>query len=77
MNRRGVGVCFCFIAAILESAHYISTAIFLSGVKTWSKELFFEGLGYTGNILDVLSVIALCVGIVYLVMAEIEKRDKK
>ena len=71
MNRRGTGVIFCLIAAALFSTRYISAAIFGSGVLSWGSDLFDSMLQYVGSALTVLSVIALIVGIIYLVAAEI------
>ena len=71
MNRRGTGVIFCLIAAVLFSTRYISAAIFGSGVLSWGSDLFDSMLQYVGSALTVLSVIALIVGIIYLVAAEI------
>ena len=73
MGRRAAGVGFCFIAAFLYSARYISAAIFGSGVVSWNADLFNGMLQYVGNSLTILSVIALAVGIVYLTWAEISK----
>ena len=73
MGRRGTGVVFCLIAALLYSTRYVSAAIFGSGVVSWDKELFDGMLQYVGNSLTVLSVISLVVGIVYLVWAELQK----
>ena len=76
MNKRGVGVAFCFIAALLYIAHYVSAAIFLSNVSSWDEKLFNDGLNYIGNSLDICSIIVLIVGIVYLLWAEVEIHGK-
>jgi hypothetical protein len=73
INRRFAGVSFCFIAAFLFSMRYISAAIFGSSVSSWSSDLFAQMLRYTGNSLTIVSVIALIVGIIYLILAETEK----
>lgn len=75
MNKRGAGVMFCFMAVMLVGIHYLITAIYLSGVQTWSKELFVAGLEYTGGLLDILSVIMLVVGVVYLFLGEKENKN--
>lgn len=75
MNKRGAGVMFCFMAAMLMGIHYLTTAIYLSGVQTWDKELFLAGLKYTGGLLDILSVIMLVVGVVYLFLGEKENKN--
>jgi hypothetical protein len=73
MNRRGAGVVFCFIAAFLIVAKFISAAIFGSNISTWGEDLFSAMLQYTGPTLVVLSIISLLIGIVYLILAEREK----
>ncbi len=67
MNNKGTGAVFCLISAILMAARYISAAIFMSNVSSWNRELFFLGLGYVGPALTIASVIALIIGIVFLV----------
>ena len=44
MNKRGAGVVFCGIAAFLFAVRYITAAIFMSGVSSWSDHLFSTGL---------------------------------
>jgi hypothetical protein len=73
MNRRGTGVLFCGIAALLFAARYISAAIFGSGVSFWDARLFNHMLDYMGNGLIIGSVISLLVGVAYLIWAEIKK----
>ena len=73
MNKRGAGVVFCLIAALLFSARYITAAIFMNNVS----ELFASGLRYQGNALLVLSVISLLAGVAYLVWAEIEEWKRR
>ncbi len=74
MNKRGVGVIFCLMAIILFSTRYITTAIFLSGVTSWDAETFVMGLSYVGSELLYLSIISLIIGIVYLILGEIEEK---
>ncbi len=73
MSRRAAGVGFCFIAAFLTAARYLSAAVYGSSTNSWNQSLFNQMLQYVGNTLTVLSVISLIVGIVYLVMAERQK----
>ena len=77
MNRRGTGVVFCLIAALLFSARFISAAIWGSGVTTWSGEIFDAMYNNIGNRLTIASAISLIVGIVYLVWAEIKNDNSK
>ena len=72
MNKRGTGVAFCGIAAFLYAAYYLSAAIFMSGVCTWSNELFMAGIEYVGSALPNCAKLSLVVGVVYLLWAEIE-----
>lgn len=78
MNKRGTGVIFILISAILFSAKYISAAIFGSGVTSWDNELFQSMLSYIGSPLNTLSILALLIGIAYICWAEYEDiRAKK
>ena len=77
MNRRAAGVAFCAISAFLFASRYITAAIFGSGVSSWNARLFAHMLGYVGNTLTVLSIIALIVGIIYLVLAERSESEAK
>jgi len=77
MNRRGTGVIFCLMAALLFCTRYVSAAIFGSGVVSWSSELFSQMLSYVGIGLPIMSVISLLIGIFYLIWAEkTEHKDK-
>ena len=77
MNRRAAGVMFCCISAFLFSSRYIAAAIFGSGVTSWSAKLYSAMLIYVGKTLTVWAVIALIVGIVYLVIAERQEARSK
>jgi hypothetical protein len=77
MNRRGTGVIFILISALLFSARYITAAIFSTGISTWSMELYQSMLGYTGNMLLIFSIISLVVGIIYLIFGEFQNRLEK
>lgn len=79
MNKRGTGALFCLIGAMLISARYITAAVYLSGSVSWDAELFHSALVYEGNTLFVLSVISFVIGVVYLIVSEIEehKEEKK
>lgn len=74
MNKRGTGVAFIAIAALLFISRYIAAAIFGSGVASWNEDLFAAMLGYVGTPLLILSIISLIFGIGYLVWAEISKK---
>lgn len=67
MNNKSVGVTFCLISAILISAKYISAAMFMSNVTSWDASLFKSGLDYVGPFLSRASIVALIIGILFLV----------
>ena len=77
MNRRGAGVSFCLIAALLFSARYLSAAIFGSGVASWNLEVSRAMLSHTGNGLTIASIISLLTGIFYLAWAEVTESGEK
>ena len=58
MNNKGVGAVFCLIAALLMAAKYLAAAIFMSGVVSWSGELFRSGLEHVGPPLSIAAGIA-------------------
>ena len=74
MSKRGAGVVFCLISAILFSARYLSAAIFMSNVNSWDSDLFQGALDCVGSPLLVFSVISLLVGIVYLLWEDFPKK---
>lgn len=74
MGKRGVGVVFCFIAAILMATRYIAAAIFMSGIQSWSSTLFSAVLDYMGAPLMWASIVCVIIGIGYLVWAEMPQR---
>jgi len=73
MRRRGIGIAFVTISALLFSTKYISAAIFGSSSVSWSKELFNAMLDSVGNTLSNLSIWSLIIGILYLVWGEYEE----
>lgn len=66
MNNKGVGTVFCLIASLLMAARYITAAIFMSSISTWSSEMFQTSLGYIGPALPIAAVAALIIGVVFL-----------
>lgn len=77
MSKRGSGVAFIAIAAFLFSAKYISAAIFGSGVLSWDEELFNAMLSYIGSPLSIASMIALIIGVGYIVWGEYDEFKSK
>lgn len=71
MSRRGAGIALIAIAAFLYSVHYLSAAIFGSGVVSWDSELFNLMLQYVGPNLNYAAVTALIAGIAYLIWGEL------
>ena len=67
MNNKGVGVIFCLISAILVSAKYISAAMFMNNFATKNTSLFKKGLEYVGPFLSRVSIVALIIGMLFLV----------
>ncbi|KJS03722.1 MAG: DNA helicase [Peptococcaceae bacterium BRH_c4a] len=74
MSRRTVGVTLISIAAFLYGVRYLSAAIFGSGVSSWNRDLFESMLEYVGHGLSIWAVVALVVGVAYLVWAEVSHR---
>ena len=72
MNRRAAGISLFAIAALLYSARYLTAAIFGSNLQTWDSALFRAMLEYTQSGLNTWSIIALLLGVIYLVWSEIE-----
>ena len=75
MNNKGVGAVFCLIASILMAARYVTAAIFMSGISTWSSEMFQTSLDYIGPALPIAAIAALIVGVVFLAVGIFQ--DKK
>ena len=73
MERRIVGVVFCFISALLILGRYIVAAIYGSNTATIGKDEFQLLLNYVGPTLLILSVISLFLGLIYLISAELKK----
>lgn len=75
MNKRGAGVSFCFMAVILFLSRY-----FIAGVGNFADAPLYIALngklGETNTLLLVLSVISLLIGIIYLVLGEVDKNHK-
>ena len=66
MNNKGVGAVFCLIAAILMAARYVTAALFMSSISTWSSDMFRASLEYIGPALPIAAIAALIVGVVFL-----------
>ncbi len=79
--RRVVGVIFCCIAAILYVANYLAAVIYMPHIGNFSTPPGRLGTAYkiVGRTPEHLAYIALVVGIVYLVIGELNqiKSQKK
>lgn len=65
MNNKGVGAVFCLIASILMAARYVTAALFMSSISTWSSDMFRASLEYIGPALPIAAIAALAVGVVF------------
>ena len=74
MNNKGVGAVFCLIAAILMAARYVTAALFMSSISTWSSDMFRASLEYIGPALPIAAIAALIVGVVFLAAGIIQDR---
>ncbi|MDK8189161.1 hypothetical protein QP794_03570 [Paenibacillus sp. UMB7766-LJ446] len=77
MSRRTTGTLLLVIAAFLYGVRYLTAAIFGSGVALWSSDLFQEMLNYVGTALRNWSIVALILGLFYLIWAEYEATSSK
>ncbi|MFC5603169.1 hypothetical protein [Sporosarcina koreensis] len=77
MAKRGAGIAFIAISALLLSVKYISAAIFGSGVASWDEGLFNAMLSYVGNTLNIFSLLSLLVGILYIAWGEYDELKRK
>ena len=76
MEKYISGAIFCMIAAILQSAKYIATAVYMSGLGTQSRELFQSGLEYVGPGPDIMAAAAIACGALLIVWGIIDSRKK-
>ncbi|MHA7580747.1 hypothetical protein ACX12E_10125 [Paenibacillus vandeheii] len=77
MSRRTTGTLLLVIAAFLYGVRYLTAAIFGSGVASWSSDLFQEMLNYVGTAPRNWSMVALIMGLFYLIWAEYEATSSK
>jgi hypothetical protein len=73
MTRRTTGTTFIAIAAGLYIARFLTAAIFGSGVVSWNTELFASMLNYVDQGLGTWSLVALVIGVLYLLWAELDE----
>ncbi|MGC8758044.1 MAG: hypothetical protein ACP5QX_06330 [Caldisericaceae bacterium] len=80
MNKRGAGVAFCAISAFLFFAKYFfKVAIYVleNGTFMVGFDRGFLAINLTVNTFSVLSVIALIIGVIYIIAGEIEEKGKQ
>ena len=79
MSRRITGAMFCAIAALLFGVRYVVAAQLFSGMHPGEIDpaTLDQYLAYEGTTLLTVSVVALVVGIAYLVWAELEDLRKR
>lgn len=77
MSKRITGGLFCLTSGVLFSLRYLSATIHVSAMGTWDKAIFSNSLAYVGTELLIVSIISLAVGMLYLVIAELDERKKK
>ncbi|WP_179283004.1 MULTISPECIES: hypothetical protein [Paenibacillus] len=77
MSRRTTGTLLLVIAAFLFGVRYLSAAIFGSGIASWNSDLFQEMLNYVGTAPRNWSMVALILGVFYLIWAEYEATSSK
>jgi uncharacterized PurR-regulated membrane protein YhhQ (DUF165 family) len=71
MSRRGAGVVFIGFATLLFSTRFVCAAIWGSGFSSWNAEHFQSLLTYVDQGLTTASLIALVIGGIYILWAEI------
>lgn len=79
MNKRGAGVSFCAISAFLLFAKYFfKVALYALENGAFMREFSrdFLAINLTVNTFNTLSVVALIIGIVYLIVGEVEEKKK-
>ena len=78
MTRRATGMMFIGISTFIFSVRYVAAAIYGAGISIenqYSEESFQKSLSYIGSTPLFLSIVALVVGIIFIVWAEVEKRQ--
>lgn len=70
MARRITGLVFISLGAMLYATRFIAAAIFGQGVASWNADLFRGMLQYVDQGLTPAWILALAIGVVYLLWAE-------
>lgn len=73
--KRIVGAILILISSILYCCPYVCTAIYLQNFDAeFSAEVFRQGMQYIGGHFQVLSIIFLIAGVVYLAWGELKDK---
>ncbi len=71
------GAVLCLAAALVESAKYLSAAVYMAGNASQSRELFEGGLKYVGNAPDVMAAVALAAGMLLITWGIMDTTRRK
>ena len=71
------GIRFLCLAGIIQSAKYISAAVYMSGGSSMSRDLFENGLRYIGPGPDIMSAVAGLFGLVLIALSVKEDIDRR
>jgi Mg2+/citrate symporter len=73
-SRLIVGAIFCAVAAFLCSMNFLAAAIYAQNLTSWSGPLNRFGAAYkeVGRELQVWAIVALIIGIIYMLLAEVQ-----
>jgi hypothetical protein len=71
MSRRATGVAFIGFATLLFTTRFLSAATWGQGFSSWNADHFQSLLGYVDQGLTKASLIALIIGGIYILWAEI------
>ena len=75
--KKIAGSILILAAVISYCCKYLCAAIYMGGLSERSAENFKLGMEYVGGWFDVISVVTLLLGIIYIVYSEYEERNKK
>ena len=76
MSRRTTGFGFIFIAAMLFGIRYLAAAIYGSSQTSWNSDLFGALLSYVDQGITPVIIIALILGVIYLLWAELSTKKQ-
>lgn len=77
MEKYVSGAMFYLIASVMQSAKYISAAVYMAGNASQSRELFQSGLKYVGAGPDIMAAIAVGVGSLLIVWGIVDSRKNR